>query len=68
VLLSACGRVPAERSARLIGVLAAEGVLAADETPVNVLHRNLVRAPAPAQDEADPEEKDGTRRPGRRTC
>jgi transposase len=93
VLLSCFGNVPAERSARLIGMLlgtevsagwvdkavarvdarlraagfddamiaalAAEPVLAADETPVNVLDRTV---PAPGPDEvgeADPEEKDG---------
>jgi Transposase IS66 family len=93
VLLSCFGNVPAERSARLIGMLlgtevsagwvdkavarvdarlraagfddamiaalAAEPVLAADETPVNVPDRTV---PAPGPDEvgeADPEEKDG---------
>jgi hypothetical protein len=40
--------------------LAAEDVLAADETPVNVLDKTVPR-PAPAPDgEKDPEEKDGT--------
>ena len=40
----------------MIAALAAEDVLAADETPVNVLDK----APVPAAaDEADPEEKDG---------
>jgi transposase len=93
VLLSAYGNVPAERSARLIGMLlgtevsagwvdkavarvsarldaagfgdamtaalAGQGVLAADETPVNVLDRSPLPAPAPDEaGEADPEEKD----------
>jgi transposase len=93
VLLSCYGNVPAERSARLIGMLtgqnvspgwidkavarmnaglqaagfdeamiaalAAEGVLAADETPVNVLDRAPLPEPAPGDaGEADPEEKD----------
>jgi transposase len=43
----------------MIAALAGEDVLAADETPVNVLDRTL--PPAPAQEEgeeADPEEKD----------
>ena len=42
----------------MLAALAAERVLAADETPVNVLDP---AAPAPAEDkdEADPEEKDG---------
>ena len=43
----------------MTAALAAESVLAADETPVNVLDK---AAPAPAgeeKDEADPEEKDG---------
>jgi transposase len=39
----------------MIAALAAEDVLAADETPVNVLDRT----PVPAPGEADPEEKDG---------
>jgi transposase len=94
VLLSCYGNVPAERSARLIGMLtgedvsagwvdkavarvnarlktaglddamtaalAAEKVLAADETPVNVLDKAPVPAPGPGEaGEADPEEKDG---------
>jgi transposase len=94
VLLSAYGNVPAERSARLIGMLlgeevsagwvdkasarvsaqlraagfddamiaalAAEDVLAADETPVNVLDKTPAPAPVPDEaGEADPEEKDG---------
>jgi transposase len=94
VLLSCYGNVPAERSARLIGMLlgegvspgwvdkaaarvnaqlrkagfdeamtaalAAEDVLAADETPVNVLDKTPVPAVAPDEKgEADPEEKDG---------
>ncbi len=92
VLLSCYGNVPAERSARLIGMLtgedvspgwvdkavarvnarlqaggfdealaaalAAEDVLAADETPVNVLDKTPVPAPDP-DGEADPDEKDG---------
>ncbi len=101
MLLSCYGNVPAERSARLIGMLtgedvspgwvdkavarvnarlqaggfdealaaalAAEDLLAADETPVNVLDKT----PVPALDpdgEADPDEKDGKTPPGRRTC
>jgi Transposase IS66 family len=94
VLLSCYGNVPAERSARLIGMLtgqsvspgwvdkavarmnaglraagfdeamlaalAAEDVLAADETPVNVVDKALLPAPAPDPDvEADPEEQAG---------
>jgi transposase len=40
--------------------LAAEDVLAADETPVNVLDKTRLPAPAAGEDrEADPEEKDG---------
>ena len=45
--------------AAMLAALAAEGVLAADETPVNVLDKTV---PAPAgegRDEADPEEKNG---------
>jgi hypothetical protein len=94
VLLSCYGNVPAERSARLIGMLtgqdvssgwidkavarvstglraagfdeamiaalAAEGVLAADETPVNVLDKTPLPEPEPGDaGEADPEEKPG---------
>jgi hypothetical protein len=94
VLLSCYGNVPAERSARLIGMLtgqdvssgwvdkavarmnaglqaagfdeamlaalAAEGVLAADETPVNVVDKTPVPEPEPGDaGEADPEEKPG---------
>jgi transposase len=92
VLLSCFGNVPAERSARLIGMLtgqdvssgwvdkavarvdaglraagfdeamlaalAAEGVLAADETPVSVTDKTPVPDPGP-DGEADPEEKAG---------
>jgi transposase len=44
----------------LAAALAAEEVLAADETPVNVLDKTPVPAPEPgAAGEADPEEKDG---------
>ena len=55
----------------MAAALAAEDVLAADETPVNVLDKTPL--PAPAADdagEADPEEKEAGRRPppGRRTC
>jgi transposase len=99
MLLSAYGNVPAERSARLIGMLlgtdvsagwvdkavarvdarlkaagfddamiaalAAEDVLAADETPVNVLDKTPVPATVPGDaGEADPEEKDGNRTAG----
>ena len=45
----------------MIAALAGEDVLAADETPVNVLDRTVSAAPAPAQEEReepDPEEKD----------
>jgi transposase len=45
----------------MIAALAGEDVLAADETPVNVLDRTVSPAPAPAQEEreeSDPEEKD----------
>jgi hypothetical protein len=43
----------------MIAALTAEEVLAADETPVNVLDRAVPAARAPAQEEeADPEEKD----------
>ena len=94
VLLSAYGNVPAERAARLIGMLlgtevsagwvdkaaarvnaqleaagfddamiaalAAQDVLAADETPVNVLDKSPLPAPAPDEaGKAGPEEKDG---------
>jgi transposase len=40
----------------MLAALAAEDVLAADETPVNVLDGT---APAAAEEEADPEERDG---------
>jgi transposase len=44
----------------MAAALAAEGVLAADETPVNVLDKAPLPVPAPgAEGEADPEEKDG---------
>jgi transposase len=44
----------------MIAALAGEDVLAADETPVNVLDKNVPPAPAPEErEEADPEEKDG---------
>ena len=94
VLLSCFGNVPAERSARLIGMLtgqdvssgwvdkavarvnagleaagfdeamraalAAEAVLAADETPVTVLDKAPLPGPEPEDSgEADPEEKAG---------
>jgi len=94
VLLSCSGNVPAERSARLIGMLtgqdvsagwvgkavarvnagliaagfdeamlaalAAEDVLAADETPVNVVDKTPLPEPEPGDPgEADPEEKAG---------
>ena len=52
----------------MLAALAGEDVLAADETPVNVLDGT---APAPAPEEsgeADPEEKDGERPAGSRTC
>jgi transposase len=43
----------------MAAALAAEDVLAADETPVNVLDKTPLPAPAPEEGEADPEEKDG---------
>jgi hypothetical protein len=44
----------------MLAALAGEDVLAADETPVNVLGRTVPPAPAPGEkEEADPEEKDG---------
>jgi hypothetical protein len=44
----------------MTAALAAEDVLAADETPVNVLDKTPVPAPEPDEaGEADPEEKDG---------
>ena len=43
----------------MIAALAAEDVLAADETPVNVLDKAPVPAAAGDAGEADPEEKDG---------
>lgn len=51
----------------MIAALAAEDVLAADETPVNVLDKAPVPAAAGDAGEADPEEKDGRIPPGRRT-
>jgi hypothetical protein len=94
VLLSCYGNVPAERSARLIGMLtgqdvspgwvdkavsrmndglraagfdeamiaalAAEDVLAADETPVNVIDKTPLPPPEPGDaGEADPDEQPG---------
>jgi hypothetical protein len=45
----------------MLAALAAEDVLAADETPVNVLDGTVPPAPAPEEkEEADPEEKEGT--------
>lgn len=43
----------------MTAALAAEDVLAADETPVNVLDRTPLPAPEPEAGEADPEERDG---------
>jgi transposase len=43
----------------MLAALAAEDVLAADETPVNVLDKTAAPAAAEEKDEADPEEKDG---------
>ncbi|HEX7162172.1 MAG TPA: transposase [Trebonia sp.] len=43
----------------MTAALAAEDVLAADETPVNVLDKTPLPAPAGEDGEADPEEKDG---------
>ena len=42
----------------MLAALTAEDVLAADETPVNVLDKTVPRAPE-EKDEADPEEKEG---------
>ena len=54
--------------AAMLAALAGEKVLAADETPVNVLGRAAPQPPAPEEEEErDPEEKDG-RRPAHRTC
>ena len=51
----------------MTAALAAEKVLAADETPVNVLDRTALPAPAPDEaEEADPE--GSRRRLARRTC
>jgi transposase len=45
----------------MLAALAGEDVLAADETPVNVLDKTTQPAPAPdGKEEKDPEEKDGT--------
>jgi hypothetical protein len=53
----------------MIAALAGEDVLAADETPVNVLDKTVPPAPAPEEkEEADPEERTRRRLPGRRTC
>jgi transposase len=43
----------------MTAALAAEDVLAADETPVNVLDKTPLPAPVPEEKAADPEEKDG---------
>ena len=58
----------------MLAALAAEDVLAADETPVNVLDKIVPPAPAPKEkekekekDEADPEEKGRPQR-ARRAC
>jgi Transposase IS66 family len=45
----------------MTAALAGQDVLAADETPVNVLDKSPLPAPAPGEaDEADPEEENGT--------
>jgi transposase len=44
----------------MIAALTAEGVLAADETPVNVTDKNAPQPAAPVEEDKDPEEKDGT--------
>jgi Transposase IS66 family/Family of unknown function (DUF6444) len=98
VVLASYGNVPAERAARVIGMLlgvpvsagwvdraavrlsaqlakagfdeamlaalAAEPVLAADETPVSVLDRSAAPQPAGQQEEEDPEEKEKEKAPG----
>ena len=92
VLLAACGNVPPERAARVMGMLfgaevsagfvdkassrlsarlgkagldeamiaalAAEKVLAADETPVNVLGKGAPQPAGQGEEEQDPQEKD----------
>jgi len=60
----------------MLAALAAEGVLAADETPVNVLDGTAPPASAAGgapeagekEQEKDPGEKEGRPRPGCRTC
>ena len=54
----------------MIAALSAEDVLAADETPVNVLDKNPVPAPAPddAGEAKTQRRRTGRARPGRRTC
>jgi transposase len=51
----------------MIAAMAAEDVLAADETPVNVLDKTAPHAARDEQEETDPEEKTGRPRPARRT-
>ena len=48
----------------MIAALAAEDVLAADETPVNVLDKTAAPAAAEEKDEADPEERQEKAGPG----
>ena len=52
----------------MLAALAAEDVLAADETPVSVLDKTAAPAAAGQKDEADPEEKPEKAAAGRRTC
>ena len=53
----------------MLAALAAEDVLAADETPVNVLDRTAPPARGGgAGTRQDPEEKDGKAAPAHRTC
>jgi hypothetical protein len=60
----AAGRVSAQLQKAgfdeaMIAALTAEQVLAADETPVNVLDKSVPPAPTPEErEEADPDEKD----------
>ena len=49
----------------MLAALAAEEVLAADETPVNVLDKTAPRPRRAEEEEADPEEKDGKAAAGR---
>ena len=52
----------------MLAALAGEDVLAADETPVNVLDKTAPLPRCRRRRTKDPEEKDGRPRPARRTC